>query len=289
MERRVRVVKLRKKVLPVHVTPVTKSGRVYKVLRKYQPEPGAYTPGDPDEDWDLEQRGEVGRFLRMKNYLTGDYELDQSIHRPVFDESGNVIAHSIVGPAASFRAASLPKEPPKPRRRPRRLPVDWEARLQQKLQQIDSGKASEQAWRQAFLTELTVGERLAFCRQQKVLDKFKDTYKHWVRIEDNLSRRLRQDLTGRGECNSQDPGRSRSVSPSTNKSLQFRTFNQTPLKKRPSETMLCDDLQVTGTSKLPLEIETAQAQGLGHLQLQLLPKERTEEVIAEHRDLKLKA
>lgn len=162
---------------------------MHKRVRDRQ-EPGFPSAGSIEEDFVLEQDGDVSNFLKEKNKVTGEYVTDTFLSGPQYDDNGNIIPYTVIGPMKIFESKKIPewesfesKLPQTEKKSSNKFAsltkkvynLDPETELKEKLRRIEEGSKKEQEIQQERLKKMGFGEKIIQERQQKILDAFKAT------------------------------------------------------------------------------------------------------------------
>jgi hypothetical protein len=200
---------------------------------------------------------------------------------------------------------------------------DYQNKFENMLLDIQNAKISSQKEEEAKMQQLSPREQVILKRQDHVLQNYKKTEKYWETIgkalADKSHKKINELLTTNNESSKFSRnslfGTKKNHDSTQDKLIWYMTLRESPqssaretylpighelsglytrIKSKPSEdwdyksTPQPEDLQVTGKSKLPLEIQAVRTIGYHNLRPELLNKEQYEEVILEHYDKKSK-
>ncbi|CAG9310706.1 unnamed protein product [Blepharisma stoltei] len=185
--------------------PESTSKRTLKVHRKVKEakDDGMPPPGSIEEDFILEKEGDATNFLKERNSATGEYTLDTFLSGPHYDDNGNLIPYSVVGPSKLFDQNKAPdwesfeaKLPENDKRRmskhanfnKKAYNLDPEKEFQEKLRRIEEGAKKEETLKKQRMKTMGNGEKIIQARQEKILEAFRNTEYKWRELEKSLGK-----------------------------------------------------------------------------------------------------
>lgn len=167
----------------------SKSYRMIKIKRK----PNEYedAKNELEDDYVLEKEGDIKQFLQANNSKkTG----------PRYDNNGNLILHSVIGPASLFSSAitnhesAIKKTQSLNKRKKRVSNVNPEARFNQLLDQISVMRKSTVKEEKKKLKLASQRQQLLETRQNTVMQSFQKTENYWKTLENNLAVKSKKKL-----------------------------------------------------------------------------------------------
>ncbi|CAG9331669.1 unnamed protein product [Blepharisma stoltei] len=157
-----------------------------KLNRKNTPPPGSL-----EEDFMLENQNDNANFLQP------NVPMDIKIG-PKFDERGEPIRHSFVGPPQLFASSQRHKwkkhlsikdtynSPEQIKKIRTKVKIDPEDKIRNQIKMINEGKRKEEEIEKKMLKSMSVGERLLSERETKIMKTYDSTISSWNKIENGL-------------------------------------------------------------------------------------------------------
>ena len=137
-----------------------------------------------EEDYLLEREGDITKYLQGKNL---------SVAVPRYDNNGNLVAHSVIGPASLFVTdttdpqLALKKSRSVDKRRKKTTNVNPEMRFTQILEQISNMKKTAVLEERKKFKQSSQRQQLLDTRQNSVMQSFRKTEKYWQNLETHLA------------------------------------------------------------------------------------------------------